>query len=212
MTSGRGSPAATSCPIPPADLWRRALPFKVLDLDAHPLRRIHRTSYDPIHYNKPGQSGCRFRFDAPNDEYGTLYASPSFETCVAETIIRDQFLGRSLPLMLETSQLATRSVATLGRKNGTRLKLADLTQPVIHLGCTAQVLTDLNYLAPNLWSLALQQHPANVDGIYFRSRYANAESVAIFDRVPLVQTSPSLELLNASEMGNFLSRYNIGLI
>ncbi|MES2115052.1 MAG: hypothetical protein V4578_07880 [Pseudomonadota bacterium] len=93
-----------------------------------------------------------------------------------------------------------------------RLKLADLTQPVIHLGCTAQVLTDLNYLAPNLWSLALQQHPANVDGIYFRSRYANAESVAIFDRVPLVQTSPSLELLNASEMGNFLSHYNIGLI
>lgn len=42
-----------------------------------------------------------YRFDAPNDEFGVLYASASFEVCMAEAVIRDKFIGSTLPLLLD---------------------------------------------------------------------------------------------------------------
>ena len=208
-----GTPAilVSDCPRPPVDLAQRKLPIKILDLDATPLRRIHRTVHDPVYFNKPGVSGSRFRFDAPNDEFGVLYASQSFDACVAETIVRDQFEEGELPLQVEEAQLACRSVSTLKTTSGS-LRLVDLTEPVTRLGCTAQVLSDPDYTSPNQWSQALHDHPAQVDGIYFRSRYANQASVAIFDHVDVVRVGDPIELLNSVEMGEYLDREEIGLV
>jgi len=210
MTAAPASPGG-DCPRPPVDLEKRKLPIKELDLETVPLRRIHRTVHDPVYFNKPGVSGSRFRFDAPNDEFGVLYASQSFDACVAETIVRDQFEEGELPLQLEEAQLAARSVSTLKTSSGS-LRLVDLTEPVTHLGCTAQVLSDPEYAAPNLWSKALHDHPEQVDGIYFRSRYANEPSVAIFDHVDVIKDGDPTELLKSDEMGKYLDRYDIGLV
>jgi hypothetical protein len=182
-----------------------------LDLGALPLRRIHLTVHDPVHFNKPGVSGCRFRFDAPSDEFGVLYASQSFDACVAETIVRDQFVGGSLPLVLDIARIEARSVSTLTTPTG-KLRLVDLTAPLTHLGFTAQVLSDPVYLAPNQWSRALHAHPASVDGIYFRSRYANEASIAIFDRVEVLRVGAAVELSKSKEMGSYLETYRIALI
>lgn len=211
MTTGVPMTSTFVCPVPPADFSARDIPIKYLDLALRPLRRIHRTSRDPIHYNKAGGTGSRFRFDAPNDEYGTLYASQEFDACVAETIVRDRFVAGALPLQIEENELAQRSISTLTVAGGI-LKLADLTEAILHLGCTAEVLSHSDYTAPNLWSRALQQHPAMVDGIIFRSRYANKESVAIFDRTTLIQVGASTELLSSGEMADYLDRFNIGLL
>lgn len=197
--------------LPPADLGIRDVPIAMLDTNAHPLRRIHRNAHDPIYYNKAGVSGSRFRFDAPNDEYGTLYASQWFDACVAETLVRDLFIGGTLPLQMEEACLALRSVSTLVAAKGI-LRLADLTEAILHLGCTAEVLATPDYTAPNLWSRALQQHPERFDGILFRSRYANQVSVAIFDHVPMLRQGAPIGLLRSIEMARYLDRFQIALI
>lgn len=208
--SGGATPAA-ACPAPPPDLAQRDLPLRVLDVGTQPLYRIHRALHGPIHFNKPGSTRVRFRFDAPNDEYGVLYASPFFDACVAETVIRDRFFGGALPLQIEEREVVSRRLSILKSPAG-RLTLVDLTQPLLHLGGNAQILTDPDYTGPNLWSLALQQHPARVDGIFFTSRYANAGSVAVFDHVPLEPVGQPAELASWPAMAAYLDRYDIGLI
>jgi len=199
------------CPAPPVDFAARKLPVRQLDLLRAPLRRIHRTVRDPVHFNKAGVTGSRFRFDAPNDEYGTLYASQFFDACAAETLVRDRFVGMAVPLVLAEDILAARSVSVL-MADPPVLRLADLTGTILHLGGTGEVLTHPDYAMPNLWSRAIQSHPDRVDGVIFRSRYASAESVAIFDRVKITQVGAALQLLSSAEMAAYLARYHIGLI
>lgn len=203
--------AATICPAPPPDFNKRSLPIKLLDLRSSPLQRIYRTGHEPVYFNKPGMSKTRFRFDAPNDEFGVLYASQHFEACVAETIIRNRFAGGALPLQIEEREISSRSIAKLTTASG-HLRLADLAQPLVHLGGSAQILSDPNYLIPNRWSLAIEGHPEGVDGIYFISRYANQASVAIFDRTLLTQDGLSIKLIDSPEMAAYLDRYDIGLL
>jgi hypothetical protein len=152
-----------------------------------------------------------YRFDAPNDEYGVLYASESFSACMAETVIRDRFQYQSAPILLSESMLGERSLSLLAPVSGTILRLADLTQPLFTLGFTAQILSDPDYTAPNAWSMAIFGHPQQLDGIYFRSRYANAPSVAVFDRCQLRQLGPAIPLPAFPELGPFLDQYEIGL-
>lgn len=200
-----------SAPLPPPDLATRPLPVHALNLALTDVMRIHRSAYSPIFYNRRSKSSTVFRFDAPDDEYGVLYASESFTACMAETLIREKFEGQSAPLYLSESELAKRSVSLLGQDVPRLLQLADLTQPLFHLGFTAQVLADPDYVASNAWSLAIFDHPQRLDGIYFRSRYANAPSIALFDRCPVVQRGDAIPLLASPQLGPFLDTYQIGL-
>lgn len=208
----RGERAA--CPLPPPGFGATALPIHLLNLSVTNLFRIHRRSYDPVFYNRRSASSVVYRFDAPNDEYGVLYASPSFEVCMAETIMRDRYEGfdAGLPHLIDEKDITSRSVTVLGLEDARTLRLADLTQPLWTLGFDASVLSVSDYAAPNLWSVAIHENQLNLDGIYFRSRYANDVSVAIFsDRATLVPRAESTPLHQHRGLGDFLDRYNIGI-
>jgi hypothetical protein len=200
------------CPLPPADFAERDVPIKELNLSATTLYRIHKTVRDPIFFTRRSKNADVYRFDAPNDEFGVLYASESFAACMAETVIRDRFIGSSLPLVLEEASLIERSISTLGHAKPEMLKLAAFTKPLIGLGFTAQVLSDPHYAAPNQWSKAVHDHPAEFDGIYCNSRYANGPSVAIFDRVEIVQRDKPIPLMNFPEAAIFVNKHKIALV
>lgn len=123
-----------SCPMPPANFSERPLPLCELNLSASALYRIHRTSYGPMFFNRRSTSSTVFRFDAPEDEYGVLYASQSFEACMAETVIRDRFEDGAWPLVVDHSELASRSVSSLGLSVPRALRLANLASPLLVWG------------------------------------------------------------------------------
>lgn len=208
------SVAAAGCPLPPQGFQEASIPIRELNLAAINLYRVHRRSRDPIHYNRRSVSGTVFRFDAPDDEYGVLYASPSFDVCMAETIMRDRYQGGDarVPRIIEESDLTERSLATLGFEEARSLRLADLTQPLWHLGFDARVLTVADYTGPNRWSAAIHENAQLPDGIYFRSRYGNDVSVAIFnDRATLVCRGESTPLIQHPDLPGFLDRFGIGI-
>lgn len=99
--------------LPPADFATRVLPIKLLDVRQHALLRIHNGHRDPVFYNTAVVSGTVFRFDAPAGEYGVLYAAEAFDTCMAETVVRDRFEEMLLPLVLTESELVQKAVSAL---------------------------------------------------------------------------------------------------
>lgn len=199
---------AAPCPAPPADLDRRPLPLLALDL---PLYRIHRTIHHPLFYSRPSTTPRPSRFDAAQDEFGVLYAAPAFDTCMAETLIRNRYEGGALPLQLDEWELQARSMSTIVHAEPRALVLADLTQPLYPLGGNAAILSVADYRMPNRWSSAIHRHPRGVDGIYFLSRYASRPSVALYDRVKMATAGPPVPLLHHPELGPFLDRHAIGL-
>ena len=202
---------ALDCPLPPADLADRSMPEIELDLGRKPLWRIHRSIFGPIHYTRRSLGGIPYRFDAARDEFGVLYASPSFAACMAEAVIRDRFQGKTLPLQLDEAELSARSITALAIERSEPLRLADLTKPHLHLGMDNRVLTTTDYRGPNLWSSAIYQAYPHIEGIYFTSRFANEPSVAVFDRVRLIQRGNPIPLLHFHLLPEFLDRYKIGL-
>lgn len=202
---------ALNCPLPPPDLADRVMPVKELDLALTQLWRIHRSVFGPIHYNRWSTGGQPYRFNAPNDEYGVLYASPSFAACMAEAVLRDRFQGKTLPLLLDEEELMGRSVSELGTELRRPLRLADLTRPHFHLGIDNRVLSTADYRGPNLWSGAIHDAYPDIDGIYFTSRFANEPSVAIFDRAPLLPRGRPVPLDRFYMLPGFLDDYNIGI-
>lgn len=209
--SGATVAAATGAPLPPPDFDARRIPERALDFAITRVMRIHRTIHSPIFYNRRSASRDVYRFDAPNDEYGVLYASESFSACMAETVIRDRFQRQAAPILLSEAALVERSISLIAPISAAILRLADLTRPLFTIGFTAQILSDPDYTAPNAWSKALFGHPQQLDGIYFRSRYANEPSIAMFDRCKLAPHGPAIPLLTFPALGPFLDQYDIGL-
>jgi hypothetical protein len=196
----------------PADFATRRLPTYLLDCAVTPLWRIHRSAHGAIWFNRPGVSGTRFRFDAPADEFGVLYASPDFSVCMAEAMIRDRFADSGSPLELELAEVRKRSITAVGPRRRSVLTLANLTEDLFVLGADASLATSSDYADANLWALAIHEHPQHVDGIAYCSRYTSGIATAIFERVDMEVKTPPTELEKSAELGPFLNRYAIALL
>lgn len=206
------SARAENCPEPPSDFAQRALPILELNLSTTNLYRIHETTFGPLFFNRRSTSSTVFRFDASNDEFGVIYAAPSFAACMAETVIRERFERGSLPLVIEEAKLETRSISALGLSSPRALRLADFTQPLFSLGGNGLILSTGDYRVPNMWSSAVYAHPENVDGIYFVSRFAAEPCVAAYDRAGITVRGQAMRLMDAPELAPFLDKYHIGLV
>jgi len=131
---------------------------------------------------------------------------------MAEAMIRERFHGQRRPLLLDEAELTTRCVSRLAAPDGRALVLADLTQPLTTLGMDGRMLTVTDYLGPNLWSSALHAAFPEIDGLYFRSRLANAPSVAVFgDRTRLALAGLPIPLMDLPELPAFLDANGIGI-
>jgi RES domain len=190
-------------PEPPADLFERTLPLLHMQDSWY---RIHRSAHNPLYY---GQS-ARNRFNASNKEYGVMYVALNPDGAFIET-----FGSETGVRIVSKSELSSRSISILASQHP--LNLVDITGPgLAHLGADGRLCTGDHKLAQR-WAMALWEHPAQVDGIYYRARHDLSQTCAsIFDRTKIVFdivntrtcTSKSFE----KDLALILESYQFGFI
>lgn len=158
-------------PAIPDDFNERELPVAKFAAD---LWRIYRNKFDnPLFF----RTEPRFRFDAPQGNYGVCYCGCDEYVSFVET------LGHSPAMNLVTwSTLNARSLVRISVRG--LLKLVDLTgEGLRNLGADSRLITGGDYEMSRQWSRAVHAHPEEMDGILYRSRTdPSRKSVALFER------------------------------
>ncbi|MDQ2827943.1 MAG: RES family NAD+ phosphorylase [Chloroflexota bacterium] len=189
-------------PLSPLDLAAFTLP--TVD-NAGPWSRIYRRAYDPLYFGRTGDN----RFDAPDGEYGVLYAGNDTHCAFVETF---GDLGRR---DVTTSQLDARCLARL--ETGRPLTLIDLTGPgLARLGADERLCSGDHGVAQQ-WALALWAHPSRPDGLLYRARHDPSRyRVALYDRVAdTVRVTPQgslSEARNRAMLADLLDTYTFALV
>jgi hypothetical protein len=163
--------------------------------------RICRTAHAK---HEPGfRASGIYRFDAPDQSFGTCYAARDFQTCFFETVVRDggltiaktEYDSRSVVvLLLDLSKLHLVELHGLGAKK-LAVNLADIA--------------GADYAYPQALSRAVYSHPSAPHGIVYRSRFDDAAlAVVLFDRalphVRLFPKSKPTPLRDVPELGEAL--------
>jgi RES domain len=189
-------------PEPPKNLSTQNLPLIQLQ---QPWFRIHQSRYEPLYF---GSSG--YRFDAPAQEYRILYIAQHEQGAFIET-----FGANTGVRVISNDELSLRSISCL--KNTRPLNLVDLTGAgLAKIGADGRLCDGDRQLAQR-WALAFWQHPAHVDGIYYRARHDPSQyCTAIFDRAAkgwhITQTLRCASQEFRGTLANILDRYEFGLI
>lgn len=171
-----------------------------------PWIRSHLQTFGPLHF---GRSGAN-RFDAPSAQYGILYLAADAYGAFVETFGRQ--LGQR---SVEVARIASRALSQVVQ--GRPLRLVDLTGPGLsRIGADAR-LTATSYDLSQRWALAFHEHPAQPDGLLYRSRHDPSRlCAAIFDRAAGALTAISLGSLadphNAALLADLLGTYDYALI
>jgi hypothetical protein len=190
---------------PPHDLNERELPIVRLE---GPWLRLHATGREPVFFGRTGLN----RFDAPEGEYGVLYAAEDAFGAFIEVYGRDPVLN----LVAETD-LRGRVLSELAVEGG--LRLVNLTGPgAARIGATGAISTDPHELV-RPWSRAIYEHPSSPEGIYYRLKHdLDRKGVAILDREGIVGAVRSegrgtlMDPDNSGLLGEILEEYDFGLI
>jgi RES domain len=166
----------------------------------------------------PFRRDRQYRFDAPDESFGVLYAAFDLETAFVESIVRDK--AHPLPagehLFIDYETLASRYIAMLSRSSsGGVLRLAQLYGAGLSaVKADNRLATVDDYATTQQWAKAFHAHPGNIDGIVYMSRYlGNRRSVVIFDRARgAIRFNNSLPLLHHAELARLLDTYHVSLV
>lgn len=143
------------------------LPIAVVDREWY---RSHKTGRGPIYFGR----NRAFRFDAPDGEYGVLYAGADPHVAFIETF---QIAGIH-PAITEW-ELRQRSLSLV--RIGRPARLVNLAESgaLTRIGADARIFTAA-YRASQHWSRAIHNHPERPDGILYRPRHDPARLAAAF--------------------------------
>jgi hypothetical protein len=162
--------------------------------------RICKTMYSS---SEPGfRAAGTYRFDSPDQSFGTLYCARNFKTCFFETIVRDRpdlkipaadYNNRSaVQLLLDTLKLRLVTIHGDGAQT-LRLNLAELA--------------GADYTYPQALAKAIHDHGSEPHGMVYRSRFDDdALAMVLFERakphVRIFPCSTPVALLDAKELGD----------
>ncbi len=178
------------------------LPITEVDRD---WRRSHPTRRGPIYF---GQNRA-FRFDAPNGEYGVLYAGADAHVAFIESF---QIAGIH-PVVTE-SKLRERSLSRIRIRGPIRLVNLAESGALTRIGADARIFT-ASYTVSQRWSRAIQAHPDQPDGILYRPRHDPARlAAAFFDRIAEQVAAESLGtwLDQKDVLADVLDTYGVALL
>jgi len=174
--------------------------------------RINRASFpDPLGF---GHNPTRFSDPQVLDStksFGVVYLGDGLAVCFLEAVLRDQRNGAVGDYPISMSELTSRTYANVGTI--APLKLIDLTgDKKVQMGIPTDVTNAADQTLGRLWSEAIHEHPAKVDGILYESRLSKKLNLAIYERaLPKVQCMLSVPLLKAMELPRVLNRYKIAI-
>jgi len=166
----------------------------------------------------PFRRSALYRFDAPDESFGVLYAAFDLETAFVESIVRARArtLPAGEPLLIDYATLASRQVVTLAASSPARsLHLAQLYGAGLSAARTDnQISTVDDYGTTQRWAKALHAHPEKSDGIAYMSRYLGSHrSVVLFDRArDAIAFNPPRPLLHHPELVHLLDTYHVSLV
>lgn len=175
--------------------------------------RIHRIAYpEPLSFGKNTTRFSDPRRRVEKNRFGVLYLGASVKVCLLETLVRDGRDGLAGPLLMPESDLQDRLFSTV--QVATSLNLIDLTgDGPIRMGIPSDVARSRDQTLARLWSVAIYEHPATVDGILYPSRLNGEFNLAIYDRAVTklaAGVTGALEL--APGLGPALDALNVALV
>lgn len=192
-----------TAPLPPADLDQRAPELLQLPAGTN-IHRFYTAAFDPIYFDR----SMLGRFNAPDGSYGVLYAAKEIAGAFAET-----FLRRPGRLIIDADFLRRKAYVRVELRS--HLRMIMFAGPGLAvLGATAEVShSGLPYDAPQAWSKALFQHPAQADGIAYRARHDDDElCYALFDRsLPVLHEADRKLDLDEDWFWDVAAHYKVGL-
>jgi RES domain-containing protein len=187
---------------PPSDLHERPLR---LQTTSQVWVRLHHRRYKAKYFG----GARRHRFDAPNGEFGVLYAGQD-EACAFIEVFGDPLDVRILSLHVLTQYCFADARATRP------LRLVDLTGAGLRqFGADVRLTGGDDYDYSRKWALGFWGHPDKPDGILYLSRHdPSLQAVAIFDRTgPVIRTKRRRCLGDdRTALGYLLDRYGFGLV
>jgi hypothetical protein len=168
--------------------------------------RSHATSKDPIFYGR----AATHRWDAPDGSYGVLYLACDEYCAFMESIGRGVLKTRFVPRVM----LQTRQVSKLRLLRPLRLIDLAASGGLARVGAEGTLTTGSGYRNSQRWSQALRNHPAQPDGLYYRSRYDPARTaVALYDDCrPIIELAEDCGTWAAQPalLGAILDHYRLG--
>jgi hypothetical protein len=191
-------------PDPPLDLATRPLP---ITLFRRSWFRIHWLTRDPIYFGRSGDN----RFDAPDGEFGVLYAGKDARCAFIEV-----FGSATGVHFVEQSELAARGLARIAPRRP--LRLVNLTgEGLARVGADARLTSGESYLAARRWALAIHDHPRKPDGIAYAARHDPSRiCAALFERasaeLEVTRLGPLTDLAHAALLARLLDTYKFGLV
>ena len=173
--------------------------------------------YDPRFPDPLGYGKTRSRFSDPRrrnaeTRFGVLYLGSSLKVCFLEALLRDERDGLVGDYLMDERELDARRFAQIQVRED--LTLLDLTGDApVRMGVPSDVARSSKQALARRWSLAIYDHPAQVDGIFYPSRLNGEVNLAVYDRalgkLAVATTTP---LRQAPGLARVLNGLNIALI
>jgi len=166
--------------------------------------RVHQSRFEAIHFSLRDLH----RFSHPDCAHSYLYLGCDTATCLFERFGDEMYDGG---LAVAFSLWQTHSVSAI---HVPAIHLCDLTNAktlsALRVDLSALMHNDLKI--PQLWGLAIQQHPANFQAIKFKSRFNGKMCLALFNRDNLakrLKDSAIVSLLNSGDAADWLHKHKV---
>lgn len=151
------------------------------------------------------------RFASPTQAFTVLYLGKSLVTGVAETIIRDRFVGRGRRRLTE-DEIGSWGVTEV--RASAALSLLDVRSTgLVALGVPTNAVRGKTHRAGRAFSEALYAQAPGIDGILYASRLTAGPCIAIYDRaVTKLQAGPVHPMIRQPSLVPALRQLNVAVI